>query len=294
MDPVTKRVAEEVLLDIRNTDAMELAFDEVCMSVWELIRRRRRPSKLSEIAEATHLPPESIRAHLDRLLAHALVERIPARARRPDTTYRATCKRVGIGIRWNDPEDRRRWDLLSPRVEESSKRLKRNHLSTERATDDGLARVTYLLPVRVSPSEMTELRQRLDELTAFLRILQEKHTGDEGRDDYLCNYRFELQVQPLAEPVLPQPLVVLRMLDREAPKAESRLDPLVPLSPRERQVALSIVRGRSRCETATELGLQPSTVATLAKRIYRKLGISGRVELARCLAGAAGGLSAVA
>ena len=285
---------DEVLLDIRDQDAMRVALDEECMSVWELVRRRRRACGARSLAEAMHLSPESVRSHLDRLVAHGLVEAIPARARRPETTYRVTCQRVGIGIRWGDPADRRRWDLLAPAIEESSKRLARNHLPTERATEDALARVTYLLPVRLAQSEMVELRQRLDELTAFLRLLQEKHTGDEGRDDYLCNYRFELQLQPLAEPVLPQPLVVLRMLDRDASKAEARLDPLSPLSPRERQVALAIVRGRTRSETAGELGLKPGTVATLTKRIYRKLGISGRVDLTRCVTGASGGLGAVA
>jgi len=285
---------EEVLLDIRDHEAMRVALDEQCMSVWELVRRRRHACGVQSLAEAMHLAPEAVRAHLDRLVDHGLVERVSARARRRETTYRVTCQRVGIGIRWNDPGDRRRWDALMPTIEESSKRLARNHLPTEQATDDGLARVTYLLPVRVTQSEMGELRQRLDELTAFLRLLQERHTGDDGRDDYLCNYRFELQLQPLAESVLPQPLVVLRMLDRDASKAEARLDPLAPLSPRERQVALAIVRGRTRGETAGELGLKPGTVATLTKRIYRKLGISGRVDLTRCVTTAGGGLGAVA
>jgi DNA-binding CsgD family transcriptional regulator/DNA-binding Lrp family transcriptional regulator len=294
MKPVAKKGVEEVLLDIRDQNAMELVFDEECMSIWELLRRRARPSTLPAIAGATHLSQETVRVYLEKLIARGLVARLRASARRPASTFRVTCRRVGIGIRWNDPDDRRRWDLLSPRIEESSRRLKRNHAPTERASDDAIARVTYILPVRVTPSEMVELRQRLDELTAYLRILQDKHTGGDGRDDFLCNYRFELQLQPLATPVLPQPFVVVRMIDRDAPRGDSRLDPLSPLSPRERQVALSIVRGRSRGETAAELGLRPGTVATLAKRVYRKLGVAGRVELTRCIAGASGGLVAVA
>lgn len=294
MKSEARRSMDELLLDIRDQRAMELAFDEECMSAWELLRRRRRPSALPEIAAAMNRSVETTRVLIERLIEQKLVERIRASSRRKQQTFRVTSNRVGIGIRWDDPEDRNRWDLLAPKIERSAHRLRQNQRATAVAGDDGVSRVTYLLPLRLSASEMAELRQRFDELTAFLRLLQERHTGESGPDDFVCNYRFELQLQPLAEAVLPQPFLVVRMLDRSASRGDSRLDPLAHLSPRERQVALAIVRGRSRGQTATELGLKPGTVATLTKRIYRKLGISGRVELTRCVTATPGGLGAVA
>lgn len=141
---------------------------------------------------------------------------------------------------------------------------------------------------------MVELRHRLDELTAFLRLLQERHAGEQGADDFSCNYRFEIQLQPLAEPVLPQAVVLMRLIDREPTLGFERVDPMSKLSQRERQVAQALVRGRSRCEISRELGLRPGTIATLTKRIYRKLGVGNRIELSRVFTNLPSGLGAVA
>ena len=51
------------------------------------------------------------------------------------------------------------------------------------------------------------------------------------------------------------------------------------LSPRERETALGLARGLTIAEVAKELGLARSTVATLAKRVYRKLGAHRRAEM---------------
>jgi DNA-binding NarL/FixJ family response regulator len=73
-----------------------------------------------------------------------------------------------------------------------------------------------------------------------------------------------------------------------------RVDPMANLSQRERQVAQAAVRGRSRTEIATELELKPGTIATLTKRIYRKLGVTNRIELARLFANVPNAISSVA
>jgi DNA-binding CsgD family transcriptional regulator len=76
--------------------------------------------------------------------------------------------------------------------------------------------------------------------------------------------------------------VLMRTIDQEPSRGGERVDPMARLSQRERQVAQAVVRGRARSETAKELLLQPGTIATLTKRIYRKLGVTNRLELARC------------
>jgi DNA-binding NarL/FixJ family response regulator len=58
----------------------------------------------------------------------------------------------------------------------------------------------------------------------------------------------------------------------------SRLDGTA-LSPREKQVALLLLRGLTLRQIAPELKLTPATVATYSKSIYRKLGINSRAEL---------------
>jgi DNA-binding CsgD family transcriptional regulator len=52
------------------------------------------------------------------------------------------------------------------------------------------------------------------------------------------------------------------------------------LSPREREVAQRLVRGETGPEISAALGVSRSTVSTLCERIYRKLGITRRAQLA--------------
>lgn len=284
---------EELLVDIRNAPAMEALFDEAAMAAWELLRRRAKPTSAVEVARVTHIDFSVAQRKLDLLCEHGFAEALPARAKRPIMTYRTTCKRIGIVLRTRDSQDYALWDGYGVRVREAADRLARNQRPLGTSSEEERARAFYVMPLRLSPNEMTELRHRLDDLTAFLRMLQERHSGERGADDFGCNYRFEMQLQPLAEPVLPQPVVVMRLIDRETSKGSERVDPMATLSQRERQVAQAIVRGRSRSETAEELSLRPGTVATLTKRIYRKLGVSNRLELARCFNSTSASIDAV-
>jgi DNA-binding CsgD family transcriptional regulator len=56
-----------------------------------------------------------------------------------------------------------------------------------------------------------------------------------------------------------------------------------PLTAREREVALLAANGRSSREVADHLGVSARTVETHLARVYRKLGITGRSELADAL-----------
>lgn len=58
-------------------------------------------------------------------------------------------------------------------------------------------------------------------------------------------------------------------------------DPTAELSPRERQIMLLVVRGRSSAEIGTALHLSPKTVDTYRSRLMRKLGVSNLPGLVR-------------
>lgn len=65
-------------------------------------------------------------------------------------------------------------------------------------------------------------------------------------------------------------------------EAERKLHPSLddmPLSPREKQLVLLLLRGMTLRQAAPELGLTVSTVATYSKAIYKKLNINSRAEL---------------
>lgn len=55
---------------------------------------------------------------------------------------------------------------------------------------------------------------------------------------------------------------------------------MAELTPTERRIADLVVAGRRNAEVAAELGLAVKTVETHLTRVYRKLGIRSRAELA--------------
>ena len=86
----------EVLFDIRNERAMDLLLNEEVMSVWELVRRRKKPVEVAEIARAVDLEHLFAQRALDELVELGLIEALRARADRRTPTYRSTCERISI------------------------------------------------------------------------------------------------------------------------------------------------------------------------------------------------------
>ncbi|SHI85380.1 helix-turn-helix transcriptional regulator [Wenxinia saemankumensis] len=58
---------------------------------------------------------------------------------------------------------------------------------------------------------------------------------------------------------------------------------LAALSPRERELAILLARGLSRKDCARDCGLSVHTVNDYVKSLYRKLGVSNRIELVNLL-----------
>jgi DNA-binding NarL/FixJ family response regulator len=57
------------------------------------------------------------------------------------------------------------------------------------------------------------------------------------------------------------------------------------LTPRELEIALQVADGGTNKEVAARLFLSPKTVELHLGRVYRKLGIRSRTELARLMLG---------
>jgi DNA-binding CsgD family transcriptional regulator len=62
-----------------------------------------------------------------------------------------------------------------------------------------------------------------------------------------------------------------------------RPDAVVPLSPREREIAMLAAEGLSSKDVADRLFLSVRTVNNHLQRVYSKLGVSSRTEMARLL-----------
>lgn len=95
----------------------------------------------------------------------------------------------------------------------------------------------------------------------------------------------------LAQVSEPTRQVVDRLVVRADPAADvvllhaRQLLPVDTLTEREREVASSFAMGLSTKEIADELGIAPNTVRVHVGRVYEKLGIGNKAELASMIAG---------
>ena len=56
-----------------------------------------------------------------------------------------------------------------------------------------------------------------------------------------------------------------------------------PLTPRQRQVLLTVLRGRTAAQAARELGISANTVRRNVQEAYRRLGVHNRIGAALAL-----------
>jgi DNA-binding CsgD family transcriptional regulator len=81
--------------------------------------------------------------------------------------------------------------------------------------------------------------------------------------------------------------VWLEKTNSELRRIGGRTAPDGGLSETERQIVELVAAGRRNSEVAAELSLSPNTVAWNLSKVYRKLGVSSRTELAARMAGTA-------
>jgi DNA-binding NarL/FixJ family response regulator len=82
--------------------------------------------------------------------------------------------------------------------------------------------------------------------------------------------------------------VIARSVEELASLCESgrvQESAIASLSAREREVALQVASGRGNKESAARLGISPATVKAHLTRVFQKLGLSSRTELAAALYG---------
>ena len=281
---------EAHVIDIEDEEGMKLLVDGGALAVWELLRRYGSPMAAAAIERVVRFSSDEVARALDTLVANGIVARHPARGRRRAPAFTSLRPAVVVQYRADDPLDRHRLETWLPRLEfamaQSAIRLQVMPEGAGSGAESGALRRSVRLSTHLDPKDTEELRARVDDLVAFMRLLESKYGGDDALDSILCNYRVDIEVQPLPVQLPASALVTVRPArgDWEDLSDEAD-DDAGALSPREREVAVGIVNGRSRADIAAKLGITASTVATLTKRLYRKLGVHSRTQLTRRLVG---------
>jgi len=275
---------EAHIIDIRDEEAMKLLVDGSALSVWELLRRFDGPMGVGAVERVVRYPVLEVERALEVLVARGLARLHPARGRRRVPAFTSIGSSLVVEYRPDDPADRRGLGDWMPRIEAAMAQAAIRVQVV--AADHHAIRRSIRISTHLEQKDAHELRARVDDLLAFMRLLESKYAGEDALDTFLCNYRVDLEVQPLERPTPASALVTVRPCghSHDARDAEAS-EEAGSLSPREREVAVGIVNGRSRADIAARLGITASTVATLTKRLYRKLGVHSKSQLTKRLVG---------
>ena len=130
-------------------------------------------------------------------------------------------------------------------------------------------------------NEMRELWKMFLDFERFLHRCKNKFKNVPADANQDCNYYLGVRLMPLNPGVLPMPTVnflggpVVEMLADSMDDEASKL-----LTARELSVARALAAGKASRAVAEEHGISTHTVVEFTRRIYRKLGVKSRAELA--------------
>jgi len=271
-------------IDVRDARSLAAIGTPERCGVFEVLRCFRRPATLVELAAATRVPASKLAGILDELAGAGLVRALPARADRRKPTYEVACQQFMVVF---DTADRAEARAIGRHLDAVTADLAKAVAEARGASvADAKGAVAYESrgKFRLRADQFQELRRRLHAVDEFINQIATDCVVGDPIEPLLCDHVIEMKVTPLRTPLLPMPWIIAA--DRRSAGALARAaseSAASSLSPREQEIAIAIAHGASRPDLARRLGLSPNTVATTSKRIYAKLGVRNRAELANRL-----------
>jgi DNA-binding NarL/FixJ family response regulator/predicted transcriptional regulator len=271
-------------IDLRATGVAAALRSMEALAVWEHLRQQTQPAAASEVAESFGWDGPAVDAALATLAAAGdrLVEKLPPRGRGGTVRWRAACDSIVVSHRIGDAKDE--W-LLAPLVRAYGEVRRRAIRARAKSFETrGPTEMIHLgmHSVAFNAEELRRAAEILGELERIRRRSDAQH-DEAGDSTPWSNYHLSVEVTPLRPGILPQPTMQVVGMAWASEMAKSLADRVASLSRRERTVALSLRDGLDRRRIAESLGVSTNTVATLAKRLYAKLGVRSRTELAKRL-----------
>jgi DNA-binding CsgD family transcriptional regulator len=270
-----------VRLDPSRDDVAAFVSDDQALSVWEMLRRFGRATPVDELAQACAMPLARVQGIVDRAVGLGLAGAVPASKGDPRVRFEAAGDRILLEVDPASPEVRALLGSCYRRFADDSRRCIDESMAEASRGRHGVPAMASITHLTLDEAEARELIGLFKPIDAFVARVTEKHDRDPSGTPRRCNYHLALHVAPVVTERLPPARMTFAekgAADRVAAEFEKRASRL--LSPRERTVAELLVRGKTIKSVAGELGVSPSTVNTLCERLYRKLGITKRAQLA--------------
>ena len=253
-----------------------------------MLRRRARASTVDELAEVMQAPRESVARALARLQVLGLVRPAFEPGTRRRSAFKIARERIVIVYNRDDRKQAEAAHAIRSRVVEHGRSVLETARVQGASHDDEV--VEAHRSMSLSLDELAELRRRLRAVTDYIDQVESASSGR----PHLCNYHLAIEVRPLKELVLPT--ASLHVIERGATGTDhaagdsaggdgraSRGGSEKVLSVREREIARMLADGQSCPEIAQSLALSVNTVRTVTKRLYAKIGVRRRADLANWL-----------
>jgi DNA-binding CsgD family transcriptional regulator/DNA-binding transcriptional regulator GbsR (MarR family) len=264
--------------------------DPFIRAVWELLRRRARASTVDELTEIMQAPREPVVRALARLQVLGLVRPAFEPGTRRRSAFRIARERLVIVYNRDDRTQAEAVRAIRSQVVEHGRSVLETARMQGASRDDEAVEVHRSMSL--SHDEVAELRRRLRAVTDYIDQVENASSGR----PHLCNYHLAIEVRPLKQLVLPT--AALHVIERGARGTDhaagdsadgdgkaSRGGSEKVLSVREREIARMLAGGQNCPEIAQSLALSVNTVRTVTKRLYAKIGVRRRAELANWLRG---------
>ncbi len=281
-----------LIIDCADEGVLELLRDTDTLKTWEHIRSIGKVTTIEEIGSSIGIETKELHRQIDRLVDHGLLKVV--RARKPRTTvgYRTTCDRIVVSFDEHDQGIIGTMMKMSDQHKEYFEGVLAEFSDPEFRSKLGF-RFWQMSTHHFSKDELAELRRRVLSVVSFLTMPRTptrrgRASGSDAQEEpRYCNQAISIRLEPLAGDLLPLPIIITTPRSKLSQWDDSQAvaGGLGTLSPREREIALALTDGMSRSQIADQLDLSVHTVATLARRAYKKIGVSSQAELTARLSG---------
>lgn len=266
-------------IELNRPGLLDAIKDVEAMGLWECLRRSRATLSAAELARRSTYESSKVYAALDKLALAGLVVAKKARGKRRTAGYVTSTSELSIVIDPRDPEQMKAVNDVAAFINQEL--ASRFFIARDKIgrTGPDTWHFHHCSPMALDREDLQELKRRIARVEEFVRLLGDKQSAQAGALPAQCNHGMMIRIEPLDEPVLPQPHVefVSTSVVRER-----GVDPAIKhqsLTARERQVARALRDGHSRAEVGRRLSISAHTVGTLCKRIFSKLGIQRVAQL---------------
>ena len=275
------RRSQHAVLNLESPQVVETISEPFNCSVWEIVRRFGRPVILAEVAVVSHSTPIVVQAALERLEKLGLITRTPARGVRKLPTYKTTGQALVVGFNSQLISEREAVSAIYRNFTDHVRRIMATTQANSSTSHSKQWSATTCVPIQLTATDIAEISGIINVFNDCLDRIRERSTKIDASESQDCNYLVNIEVHPTRAAVLPLPAMHIVPNHEVADTVTKVLSaPMNALSPREREVAIELARGRSRPEIASQFGVSVNTIATIGKRIYAKLGVNRRAELA--------------